>query len=249
MQCYRCHQWGHKANDPKCPLYNQRRSSDSLGEPAPEQGELSKPPIKNKLKDPWKYIEPKDLTQPVIIKGKKWYFCTKCRCRSSRKVGFYQLLHTDATHDPNWRPQGNLTPVTDPDPTPAASIRLLINRESELDEDDLVFTGVNCTPILRTFNLHTERENGSRMTITHRERSQLDSQTLLSQHHRHVISVNQCGPFCEPHTKMVPNLHYTPVLPSRCSECVPSTTNHTVSYTRPLYLIGKNNSVLSLCLR
>ena len=106
--------------------------------------------VRKKPKDPWKYVEPKDLTQPINIDGKKWYFCTKCRCRATGKIGFYQLSHTDSTHDPNWKPESNLAPIRDPDPTPPAPLRPPDSSGSEPVDDDLIYTGVNCAPILLT---------------------------------------------------------------------------------------------------
>ena len=65
IQCYKCHQWGHKANDPKCPLFTQRKPNDT---PSVPQGQAKKP-SHTRPKDPWKYIEPKDLVQPCIVDG------------------------------------------------------------------------------------------------------------------------------------------------------------------------------------
>ena len=71
IQCYKCFQWGHKANDPRCPLFNQRRLTDESNSPGPKQ---QKRLPTARPKDPWKYIEPKDLSQPCEIDEKKWYF-------------------------------------------------------------------------------------------------------------------------------------------------------------------------------
>ena len=152
IQCYRCKQYGHKANNPICPLFSTRRSTGS-GNNEVQEGPSDK---RNKPKDPWKYIEPRDLTQPVEIDGRKWYYCTKCKCRATGKVGFYQLSHTDATHDPNWRPESNSTPIADPDSTPVPPLR-----PSDLAhalDNDLVFTGVNLAPVIIRPSAHDERE-------------------------------------------------------------------------------------------
>ena len=111
----------------------------------------------HRQKDPWKYIKPKDLQQPVIFDNKKWFFCRKCKCRATGKIGFYQLLHTDDTHNPNWRPESNSSPVEDPDPTPLPSLRSPDANQIALD-NDLVFTGVNCAPVLVETQPHDERE-------------------------------------------------------------------------------------------
>lgn len=146
IQCYKCKQWGHKSNDPRCPLYKQKNTSS--------EGATKSPRFK--AKEPWKYVEPKDLTAPIEIDDKKWFFCTKCKCRATGKVGYYQLSHTDASHDPHWRPEGNLSTVQDPDPTPAAPIRPPTTPQT-LD-DDLIFTGVNHTPVIVASRSVDERE-------------------------------------------------------------------------------------------
>ena len=48
IQCFKCKQFGHKANNPICPLYVPKRDNDNTSSSS------------NKLrpKDPWKYIEP-----------------------------------------------------------------------------------------------------------------------------------------------------------------------------------------------
>ena len=70
FQCFKCKQWGHKANNPACPLFSKKPS------PKPTQDSFSNRRLKPK--DLWKYVEPKDLTKLVIIYDKEWYFCTKC---------------------------------------------------------------------------------------------------------------------------------------------------------------------------
>jgi len=114
-----------------------------------------------KQKEPWKYVEPKDLTTPIEIDGQQWFFCTKCKCRATGKIGFYQLSHTDVTHDPDWKPEGNLTSIADPDPTPVPPLRPLTTETQVLD-DDLIFTGVNCAPVLVSSAAVDERENHDR---------------------------------------------------------------------------------------
>ena len=62
IQCFKCKQWGHKANDPICPLYTKKAQYRPSSEQSSDR--------RLKPKDPWKYIEPKDLTQPVIVDDK-----------------------------------------------------------------------------------------------------------------------------------------------------------------------------------
>ena len=71
-----------------------------------------------KPNDPWKYVETKDLPKPIIIDDKKCFFCTKRRCRATGNVGYYQLSHTNSTHDPDWKLEGNISPIEDLDSTP-----------------------------------------------------------------------------------------------------------------------------------
>ena len=82
IQCYKCKQWGHKANNPICPLFNKKNDKSTTDVPNDKQ---------MKPKEAWKYVEPKDLTKPIEMDDKKWYFCTKCKCRATGRVGFYQL--------------------------------------------------------------------------------------------------------------------------------------------------------------
>ena len=100
IQCYKCLQFGHKANNPRCPLFNQKRPTNDDSGSDMELKPPHRPPAA-RPKDPWKYIEPRDLSKPCKVDGKKWYFCAKCKCWATGKVGFYQLSHTDETQDPN----------------------------------------------------------------------------------------------------------------------------------------------------
>ena len=148
IQCYKCHQWGHKANDPKCPLYQTKTTPESSDASSEKKATSNKPPGRHKQKDPWKYIEPKDISKPVIIDGKKWFYCSKCRCRATGQLGFYQLSHTDATHDPNWSPESNHSPVQDPDPSAPAPICPPSTDSAEFADDDPVYTGIHFAPVL-----------------------------------------------------------------------------------------------------
>ena len=145
MQCYKCKQWGHKANDQRCPLFKKKDLSSSYAK------------TKHfKTKEPWKHVEPKDLSKPIKINDKQWFFCTKCKCRATGCVGFYWLLHTDATHDPSWTPKDNLSPVGDPDPTPVMPLCLPI--ASQALDDELIFTGVNHAPVVMPLSIIDKRE-------------------------------------------------------------------------------------------
>ena len=234
VQCYRCHQWGHKANDPRCPQYNKRRGqNESTATENATPAKSSAQP--NKPKDPWKYVEPKDLTQPVLVDGKEWYFCTKCRCRATGAVGYYQLSHTDESHDPNWRrPQSNLTPVTDPDPTPSAPLRP--PNDETLDDDDLVFTGIHCAPVFRQSGPHAEREMALMPMAAHEPRLGPYHDRHSSKPQRHIVSVHRSEAYCDPQSEFVPELQWSPVLRSRCPSSVQSNTSRITShYAGPSY--------------
>ena len=92
--------------------------------------------------------------QSLMIKN---FFGTKCKCRATGRISFYQLSYTDETHVPNWKPEGNHSPIQDPDPTPSPPLRPPSLAPDNL-EDDLVFTGVNCAPVLETNETRDERE-------------------------------------------------------------------------------------------
>ncbi len=165
IQYYRCFQQGHKSNNLQCLLFNQRRSTTNESSSNRGQKPYKKPPSvcpKNR----WIYIEPKDLTQPCeVLEGRKWYFCTKCKSRAIGKMGFYQLCHTNATNNPNWRPEGKLTPIVDPDLTPAPPLCPPTQSHSGALDDDLVFMGINCTLILADWLLRDERERILRTSL------------------------------------------------------------------------------------
>ena len=71
VQCCKCRQWGHKAKDPKRPLFNQYPPNGLINERRDSTTNTPNPTPGNKPKDPWKYIKPKDLTTSVIVDGKK----------------------------------------------------------------------------------------------------------------------------------------------------------------------------------
>ena len=76
---------------------------------------------------------------------------------STRKVGFYQFSHMDETHNPNWKPESNSTPVHDPDPTLNPPLCPPSTSLSNLD-DDLVFTGVHYALVFGALYVCDERE-------------------------------------------------------------------------------------------
>ena len=118
----------------------------------------------------WKYEKPNDVTIPrVDAQGKVWKFCTKCKCRATGKVGYYQLSHYDADHVYNYRrsngnstgsspatdnstappetsssPQGNLTAVANPNPIPPGPPDVTTPEPSDAhDLHEIQFTGMH----------------------------------------------------------------------------------------------------------
>ena len=118
----------------------------------------------------WKYEKPNDVTIPrVDSQGKVWKFCTKCKCRATGKVGYYQLSHYDADHVYNYRrnngnstgsppatdnstappeassaPQGNLTAVANPNPIPPGPPDVTTPEPTDAhDLHEIQFTGMH----------------------------------------------------------------------------------------------------------
>ena len=55
----------------------------------------------------WKYIHPKDPDQVIIIRDAKYYFCAKCSCARTGKVGMYNLTHSTSQHQRGVGQNGN----------------------------------------------------------------------------------------------------------------------------------------------
>ena len=233
IQCYKCNQWGHKANDPKCPLFRTKaQQSGPSDEAADDKAPSNRSTGRHKPKDPWKYVEPKDISKPVIVDGKKWFFCSKCRCRATGQVGFYQLSHTDSSHDPNWTPESNLSPVQDPDPSPPVPLRPPSTETAECIDDDLVFTGVNLAPVvqsgLRLASLD-ERETAA-AAFTHCLAGQNEDKRPRT---RHTMRVHSMVSSMESGSNNDPLLFYTPVHRTRDQPCVDLLTNQEHSDSDP----------------
>ena len=81
VQCYKCKQLGHKANNPSCPMYNKSGKRDNS----------SGPPTRLKPKDPWKYVEPRDLSKPAIIDDKE-FFWHQVQMSSNRSYQFLSVI-------------------------------------------------------------------------------------------------------------------------------------------------------------
>jgi hypothetical protein len=100
----------------------------------------------------WKYLEPKDLTKPLIEDGKEWKFCSKCKCRKTDRMGIYQLSHFDSEQIENYMPptQGNPASVQDSVPLgiPAVTTKDPSAALHESDDDDIELVGAWCAPVI-----------------------------------------------------------------------------------------------------
>ena len=126
----------------------------------------------------WKYVKPDDVTVPrVDAQGKIWKFCSKCKCRATNTMGYYQLSHYEADHIDNFRrstnnvtppatttsssttnttappevptaPQSNLSSVTNPNPIPPGPPDITSREPTESqDLDEMQFTGMWCASV------------------------------------------------------------------------------------------------------
>ena len=108
----------------------------------------------------WRYVEPKDLTKPVIDEMRNvWKFCTKCVCNKTGRTGLYLKSHYDHEHNSSHetlthesRKSSNL-----PSDYPKNSVNLAVSRGTSTrgaitkyasDDDPLEFQGAWCASVL-----------------------------------------------------------------------------------------------------
>jgi hypothetical protein len=109
----------------------------------------------------WRYIEPKDLTVPIInVNEKQWKFCTKFVCRQSGKKGLYLLSHFDSEHKDDYTPPGpanesNLASVDVPLGIPAATTRDPTSISSADDDDPIELQGAWCASVSHAADVAT----------------------------------------------------------------------------------------------
>jgi hypothetical protein len=147
-KCFRCGGDHHVRDCPKKAADKANKDKDK------DKGKSdSDAPAQNKPKTDelpaWRYLEPKDLTVPLVDSGRSWKFCTKCKCKKSGRVGFYILSHFDSEHDDNYVPkqnEGNLAAVDMPLSLPEAT---LCDPSSDDFDTDIEFQGVGawCTSV------------------------------------------------------------------------------------------------------
>ena len=147
--CFRC-KGSHHIKD--CPQPSKGKNKDRDGDK--DAATSSDAPAAKKIKTAlpaWRYIEPKDLTIPVIDADKKYKFCTKCICRHTGKKGLYLLSHFDSEHQDNFVPpvpanESNLAAVDVPLGIPAATTRDPTSVSSD-EDDDIEFQGAWCASV------------------------------------------------------------------------------------------------------
>ena len=130
-KCHKCNSHYHMANWVKCPQRTDRSNSGGAGSGRGgfsagrgagrgngPTGGLRAP----NANEEWKYALPPDpVNGQMIMNGNTWYYCSKCTCRFTGKVGFFNKTHNTPDHtDPAG---GSNPPASDSGsaPAPAAS--------------------------------------------------------------------------------------------------------------------------------
>ena len=72
------------------PGYNRRRQDNGRGSPGNTPLLL---PFST-----WKYLKPADENQCIEVNDTRFYWCGKCHCRKTGKVGFYNKTHSTLQH-------------------------------------------------------------------------------------------------------------------------------------------------------
>ena len=174
-KCYRCGSRYHLANDSTCPEARDTPAEENSNPTPPAMNgnstNTSNPPGSNA----WKYIKPADEDQKVTMNGMDFFFCGKCRCRRTGKVGFYNRTHSTSQHragqgnggrnnSSNEAPaatsesggdEANLSPVEDATPPPddssskqSHSDNLAADEEVDADPNGLKFVGAYLSDIV-----------------------------------------------------------------------------------------------------
>jgi hypothetical protein len=114
-----------------------------------------------------KKICPFDLTKAIVDEeGKEWKFCTKCKDKSTEKLGTYNLSDFYSAYVENFHaqasPEANLTRLDDQNVGAPSGPPLVTTREpteESRNPDELVFTGMWCCPISDVMKLFTTVKN------------------------------------------------------------------------------------------
>ena len=92
IKCFRCGGAHHIRHCPESPNNNNNNNSHNNNNNNYRNKSSSHPA--------WRYVEPKDLTKPVIDEtGNVWKFCTKCVCNKTGRTGLYLKSHYDHEHN------------------------------------------------------------------------------------------------------------------------------------------------------
>ena len=84
-------------SDPKVDSTTNTTSNDSNNR-NPKTGNEEKVSIIALSPKVWKYIKPADPDQIIKVKGKEYFWCSKCTCYNSGKTGMYNLTHRTSQH-------------------------------------------------------------------------------------------------------------------------------------------------------
>ena len=178
MKCFRCggDHWikdcpkivKDKERDNGATSTSKDKSKDGEDNKSGSKKGTSDPPVSKKQKldlPAWRYLEPKDLSIPLLDDGRTWKFCTKCKCNKTGRQGLYILSHFDSEHVDHWKPkneakteaknEANLADLDGsgvPPNVPAATVHSNFIDAPD-DVDDIEFQGVVgawCAPVDQT---------------------------------------------------------------------------------------------------
>jgi len=122
--CHKCNSYYHMANWVNCPRRTDRAGSGRGGFSAGRGAGRGNGPTGGlrapNANEEWKYAHPPDTENgQLIMNGNTWFFCLKCKCKFTGKVGFFNKTHNTPDHTD---PAGG-SPASDSGsaPAPAAS--------------------------------------------------------------------------------------------------------------------------------
>ena len=154
-KCFDCQSEYHLRGNSACPNFGgERRPKVDR-----ENGDTPRP------RAPWKYIKPADISNVITDQnGKTWKFCTKCVCKLTGKVGFYNQYHDTAGHTDRGggggaaaaaaaaaaagppagtgAPQANLSPSSYADAAKAKATGTVASEDILIDDNALEFDGL-----------------------------------------------------------------------------------------------------------
>ena len=151
IKCFRCGGAHHIRHCPEPPNNNNNNSHYNNNNNNYRNKSSSHPA--------WRYVEPKDLTKPVIDEtGNVWKFCTKCVCNKTGRTGLYLKSHFDHEHNSShetFNPASRTSSYSTRE-SPKNSANLAVPRGTHArgsipklasDEDPLEFQGAWCASV------------------------------------------------------------------------------------------------------